>query len=820
MKRSSVKVCVRTRPTHHFAQDNISLIEDQNIVQITQNHPEDNGGLQNNRQNSFKFRVDHIFHNSSQETIYNMFARDTVQGVVDGINGAVMTYGQTGSGKTFTMVSAQPIFSLTIIISDICIFNQMGDTHSYEHRGVAPRALGQLFHEINARVEIEYRVSCTYLELYGEKIFDLLKDLSSPNQGGEFTIAEERDGRGVHVRGLNEVVINDESEALNLLFSGELARTTAQHKLNRRSNRSHSIFTVYIQQRQRSGINEKVVHSKLHLVDLAGSERLKKTLDHPDGMGADEVTRKESMAINQSLTYLEQCVVALARKSNHIPYRQSRLTVILKDALGANCNTLMIACIWGESQHLEETVSTLRLASRMMRVQNETSTVETIDSQALIRKQAKLIKALKQELLMHDALVERAGVGYEPYTPEQQANIRQMLESYVDSAEIEEEDTLNIDSFRKMLEVCKQFKRMVLTAREEAAQAKEEAFAQSRGFFGSPGPGSRAAPAGSDFLGASGDFNGDMTGGTDMGDTAVTYVGEHDSFSKSGFGLGTAPSDSSPVAMEYIQSSKVAESKDYDETKRGAAGKPTTGRTNLHVEFGADKTGSDSPTRRSNGPAEGKSRSLDSFAQTDGAALYESLMTTKRILKDTKARCRECSQAVNAAKMLIDNLQFRLAEKKESRLELLKSSGFKSSDAEEIIDEEEFNLMKELKEAKLKYKNGYSQLQKHKASLVVAQEEAEHYRNLFAEEFALWNTSGSGGVGRSSYDEKQDGKNGLEDPSDQLDDQEAFERLEIERVVTKDPDSLAFFHAQKTRRAHMTQNGSNIKQLQRGKRLG
>ena len=115
------------------------------------------------------------------------------------------------------------------------------------------------------------------------------------------------------MRGLNEIPVTNENEALNLLFSGELARTTAQHKLNRRSNRSHSIFTIYIQQRQKSGINERVTHSKLHLVDLAGSERLKKTMDSSDGNTADEITRKESMTINQSLTYLEQCVVALAR---------------------------------------------------------------------------------------------------------------------------------------------------------------------------------------------------------------------------------------------------------------------------------------------------------------------------------------------------------------------------------------------------------------------------------------------------------------------------------------------------------------------------
>jgi kinesin family protein 6/9 len=313
----------------------------------------------------------------------------------------------------------------------------MGDTANYEHRGIAPRAIAQLFNEINSRVEFEYRVSCTYMEIYNERIFDLLGDLSNPDQAPDYTIAEEKECRGTFVRGLTEVVVGSEKDALNLLFGGELSRTTATHRLNRRSNRSHSLFTMYVQQRQRSGVSEKIVHSKLHLIDLAGSERLKKTMESADGRTVtDEVTRKESMYINQSLTFLEQCVVALSRKGQtHIPYRQSKLTNILKDCLGANCNTLMIACMWGEAAHLEETVSTLRLASRMMRVQNETSTVETIDADALIKKQERLIKALKQDLLMHDALVERTGVTYDPYTPEQQASVVQMIERYIDASE-------------------------------------------------------------------------------------------------------------------------------------------------------------------------------------------------------------------------------------------------------------------------------------------------------------------------------------------------------------------------------------------------
>jgi kinesin family protein 6/9 len=109
MSRNSVKVCVRTRPTYHFAQDCIVLDEEQSIVEI--HHPNENHGtLLNNKQNSFKFKFDHIFHNATQSAVYDMYARDTVQSVVDGINGAIMSYGQTGSGKTFTMVFTSIFF--------------------------------------------------------------------------------------------------------------------------------------------------------------------------------------------------------------------------------------------------------------------------------------------------------------------------------------------------------------------------------------------------------------------------------------------------------------------------------------------------------------------------------------------------------------------------------------------------------------------------------------------------------------------------------------------------------------------------------------
>jgi kinesin family protein 6/9 len=107
MKKSSVKVCIRTRPTQNFAQDNIIIDQEHNSIIVDTDHkdqPKMPGGILDNKQSTFKFKFDHVFHNASQSQVYDLYARDTVQGVVDGINGAVMSYGQTGSGKTFTMV--------------------------------------------------------------------------------------------------------------------------------------------------------------------------------------------------------------------------------------------------------------------------------------------------------------------------------------------------------------------------------------------------------------------------------------------------------------------------------------------------------------------------------------------------------------------------------------------------------------------------------------------------------------------------------------------------------------------------------------------
>jgi kinesin family member 6/9 len=195
---------------------------------------------------------------------------------------------------------------------------------------------------------------------------------------------------GVLVRGLTQHVCQTEEDALNCLFEGEINRTFRSHVLNATSSRAHTVFTMHIESRSRVESADKVVYSKLHLVDLAGSERTKKT-------GTNDVAMmKEAQFINKSLSFLEQVVLALSSsKRDHIPYRQAKLTNFLRDSLGGNCKTVMIANVWPEARHLEETNSTLKFAARMMKITNEATVNLMTDPALQIKRYEKEIRDLK-----------------------------------------------------------------------------------------------------------------------------------------------------------------------------------------------------------------------------------------------------------------------------------------------------------------------------------------------------------------------------------------------------------------------------------------
>uniref|UniRef100_A0A6Q2Y291 Kinesin-like protein n=1 Tax=Esox lucius TaxID=8010 RepID=A0A6Q2Y291_ESOLU len=342
---SEVKVFLRTRPTANFAENLIEYVDGQ-TVNVHQKK-DSRKGVVNNQLNSWSFRLDGVLHDVSQEEVYARVGRGVVLGAVEGYNGTVMCFGQTGAGKTYTITGA---------------------SGSYQERGIIPRAIQEVFHEVDQRSTHTFRVQLSYLEIYNESLVDLLASLrgcpgAGPGPGG-MAVVEEACG-GVSIRGLSLHLVHSEEEALNLLFEGEMNRIIGTHALNKNSSRSHCIFTVHIESHSRTLSEAKYVTSKLNLVDLAGSERLGKI--EPEGQ-----MLKEAMYINKSLSFLEQAILALAdRRRDHIPFRQSKLTHALKDSLGGNCNTVLVANIYGEAAHVEETLSTLRFASRMKRVQTD-----------------------------------------------------------------------------------------------------------------------------------------------------------------------------------------------------------------------------------------------------------------------------------------------------------------------------------------------------------------------------------------------------------------------------------------------------------------
>ncbi|CAE7564506.1 Kif9, partial [Symbiodinium sp. KB8] len=247
---------------------------------------------------------------------------------------------------------------------------------------------------------------------------------------------QDREG-GTHVRGLTRLPVTSSEEALSALFEGGLNRAVAEHALNAASTRSHCVFTLYLERqyavrgKDGSVASTETVRSKLHLVDLAGSERQSKT-------GSEGGVQVQASYINKSLSFLEQVVLALlSRQREHVPYRSSKLTNMLKDSLGGNCRTRMIACVWPDARHVEESVATLRFATRMMKVKTRVSKNVSREgggsgsvSRATIAKYEGEIKALKRELAMHDALVGRTGVRYGPLTDAETDLIQDLVEAY------------------------------------------------------------------------------------------------------------------------------------------------------------------------------------------------------------------------------------------------------------------------------------------------------------------------------------------------------------------------------------------------------
>lgn len=281
------------------------------------------------------FAFDHVFDFvATQEEVFEYCGEPAVGSIFDGYNAAILAYGQTGSGKTYTT---------TGIIGD------------EKDRGLGPRIITRLFEGISAASEtVEFSVKFSYCEIYMERITDLLDPLKT-----NLKMHEEK-GLGLIVSGITERYVSDEDELLGLMMLGNENRHTSSTAFNDVSSRSHAVMTLTV--RQNNSEDGTLRSGKLHLVDLAGAEMA----------GRAQVTGKrldEAKLINKSLTTLGIVVRALADgEGKHIPYRDSKLTRLLQDALGGNSRTTMLITCSPDPECLEETANTFRFAARAKEV--------------------------------------------------------------------------------------------------------------------------------------------------------------------------------------------------------------------------------------------------------------------------------------------------------------------------------------------------------------------------------------------------------------------------------------------------------------------
>ncbi|XP_069097594.1 centromere-associated protein E isoform X2 [Pleurodeles waltl] len=362
-EEGAVKVCVRVRPLiqrekNKDQADSVSLCW----------KADGNSILQIDGTKSFSF--DRVFHSDENtEEVYQEMAVPIINSAIQGYNGTIFAYGQTSSGKTYTM---------------------MGTNTSC---GIIPQAIHDVFKVINEIPNREFLLRVSYMEIYNETVTDLLCD---DRKKKPLEIREDMN-RNVYVADLTEELVVLPQNVMDWIKKGEKNRHYGETKMNERSSRSHTIFRMIVESRERTGpansenCDGAVMVSHLNLVDLAGSERASQT-------GAEGLRLKEGCNINRSLFILGQVIKKLSdgQAGGFINYRDSKLTRILQNSLGGNAKTVIICTITPVS--FDETLSTLQFASTAKNMKNTPHVNEVLDDEALLKRYRKEILDLKKQL--------------------------------------------------------------------------------------------------------------------------------------------------------------------------------------------------------------------------------------------------------------------------------------------------------------------------------------------------------------------------------------------------------------------------------------
>ncbi|XP_051493196.1 kinesin-like protein KIF1B isoform X5 [Apus apus] len=383
MSGASVKVAVRVRPfnSRETSKESKCIIQMQgnSTSIINPKNPKE-------APKSFSFDYSYWSHTSpedpcfaSQNRVYNDIGKEMLLHAFEGYNVCIFAYGQTGAGKSYTMMGKQ----------------EEGQA------GIIPQLCEELFEKINdnSNEEMSYSVEVSYMEIYCERVRDLL----NPKNKGNLRV-REHPLLGPYVEDLSKLAVTSYTDIADLMDAGNKARTVAATNMNETSSRSHAVFTIVFTQKKHDTetdlCTEKV--SKISLVDLAGSERA-------DSTGAKGTRLKEGANINKSLTTLGKVISALAevskkkKKTDFIPYRDSVLTWLLRENLGGNSRTAMVAALSPADINYDETLSTLRYADR----------AKQIKCNAVINEDpnAKLVRELKEEVTRLKDLLRAQGLG-------------------------------------------------------------------------------------------------------------------------------------------------------------------------------------------------------------------------------------------------------------------------------------------------------------------------------------------------------------------------------------------------------------------------
>lgn len=319
-----------------------------------------------------RFTFDYVFDiPSTQEFVYAQSAQPAVISVLEGYNSTIFAYGQTGTGKTHTMEG----------------FTYNPEDHE---RGIVPRCIEDIFNNIEtvSNSNTKFIIRASYLQLYNENISDLLKP-----EKQNLTIREDKK-RGIYVDNLSDWVVRNPNDIYALLEQGTSCRATSSTLMNDVSSRSHAIFIITVEQMTSLDDNSTITRvGKLNLVDLAGSERIKVT-------GAKGKQLEESKRINKSLSALGNVINALTdpKGTNHIPYRDSKLTRLLADSLGGNCKTTMVTMISPCHDFFSESLSSLLFSKRAKNIKNRPVVNQDLNHRALISQYEIELRNLKSEL--------------------------------------------------------------------------------------------------------------------------------------------------------------------------------------------------------------------------------------------------------------------------------------------------------------------------------------------------------------------------------------------------------------------------------------